>query len=471
MNSLFLDSFSEMDAIKMSPYSMNIALNVVDLLFNIYFFIKTVISYESNRFFGSFSFKTMCYLDTLLNGGFICWGAYIIVGVSFLAKVYLSTGRKFTRLDTSMFMLCSGLYSFSAIVLCVHLPTSSYGLDPAGTYCYMSFSSLAIPVGFFMSMVIPFLFLSYNLYHIQKAIKASQKLLESQGMIGQAKGHYIHMVKKLGYFLLVIAICQGPTLLYLIYEAISREYPQPYITALSGILAVSNSSILNPILFIILNIDIQDRLYIKYISKFLTIIESLRDECLGKRLRLVFPQKIDKIATATLSPSNNNDISINIDYSNWKVWVTDPVLKKSFHEYGKKEYVMENFSFYDDIVNYHALYDHYKAILQEEIEFSDNAIRLKDGRDFLLVWDEIGQYINRLYVIYIKVSRRDSYSEGADSLIWSVNWPMVMMSTMCLCQSYGKGLIHVDMVATMTYNSPFPCCCLIYTILSMLMTA
>jgi hypothetical protein len=395
-NILSMDLFLSLsDSTKVSFYALNVALNLIDLIFVVFFFIKSTVSYVTKSFYGGFEQESMCLLDTVMNGTFVIWSAFTIVGISHLARIYLCYGRKLTNNQIILWVIGSGLYGVTVSLGLVYNPFGGYGLVSSGTYCFIDRTKINIPVGFFFALIVPFTTLAYNLYHIHKAITASQRLLEAQNMVGQAKGHYTLMVKKLGYFLLSICICEMPTLVNYSIELFSGQNVEPDIAAIAGIFGFSNSSLINPILFIVLNIDIQEKLKEKYITK-ITLAYTAFTHFIMRKYKTVLPENAG-MSTKVSEPS----VSVwNFDYESWELWATDELLKKAFHEYGKKEYVMENFSFYDDIRKFHDMHDNKGKLRYEHGELVNAR-----GEDFIAFWNEVNTFVNRLYVIYIKVGK------------------------------------------------------------------
>jgi hypothetical protein len=379
INTVVLDLFLSIDNTRNAGvYSLNVALNLVDILLLFEIFIRSLVSYASNAFYGGYYHEEFCTLDDILNATIILWSICIIVAISYLAKVYLCTGYTLSQKEVVTVTAGCGLYSLMVAFIGIYLPGGrGHGLDSSGTFCFVTPSVVVLPVIFFFSLVIPFNYLMYNLYYIRQAISDSQKLLEELGVEGQAKVGYIQMVKKFGYFLIAISFCEFPILTNGIVSLFTGEYADPHASIVAGVVALSNAAFVNPILFIYLNADLREKMVEKYGWIYVKFQNMYR---VSRKLTSISPE----LTTAHSVKSIKVGMQNNTDYDDWKIWMQEDCLKKAIHSYGKSIYAMENLNFYDDVMKYHAI-----AESEEDPTF---------------YWEDLNRFANRMYILYIKVS-------------------------------------------------------------------
>lgn len=319
-----------------------------------------------------------------------------------------------------MIRYIAGSALYSLILTAVIIVVSGYQLDPSGTYCFIPYSSIpGFSILYVAGIIGPISFLVYNVILTYLNITEAQRLLEELGIHEQAKGRYIHMAKKLGMFFFTTMTCYFPGIIAAFYEWTTGQYfPVPG-SIVAGVSAYVLSSLLNPSLFFYLNVDLREKFWEKFGAPIYRLLglKSLKPKTfshtkLASRISscayhfLKPSASIHCESNATVSTGNKSMVSMgNRPEDEFIHWLSHDALAKIIKEHARKEYVMENFLFYEDAIAYRtkatAFVNTIKKIAAESIESSIQ--RVYASEDLQRDWRELETMANRIYCLYIEV--------------------------------------------------------------------
>lgn len=361
----------------MTFFPLNVALCTVDMGYLITRFMAIISILYYKGYYGGDSGAT-CSISAFSVGLCAMWSISIVVGISYVAKHNLYRERKMSDKEMYEWVAISGICSLVLSLACAYVPDGGYVVDSSGTFCFLklySYSSATIYFG--VGLSVTYGCLLRNLIMIYRAVQKSQQILKEHSIEGYAKAQYVKMVVKLSYFYIGINISFLPILINFIYEVSTQKYIDPSYSAFSAFFATINPSIVNPFLLFYLNFNVRDQYRKKY-----SIFYSESMSNIYKYRTVNIMDRTTRVGSI-LPTSSIHDM---------KNWINDPHLWSLFMEYGKKQHVLENFLFYDEVRRYRAL--------SNEIT---NLIQNQSWHNVQERWDELERHAGRIYSIYIKV--------------------------------------------------------------------
>lgn len=295
-----------------------------------------------------------------------------------------------------MWTVVTGLFSLALSFISINIPVEGYtwGLESSGTYCFLNLRQV-IPTTVYLQVgvFLPQFYLVYNVYTIRRDIKKSQTILKLHGIsYGQAKGHYVSMVLKLGYFVVGMCFAYCPTLISAIYAQSTNSYFPPALSALAGLLAITNSAFINPLLFFYLNVDLRENFmnkyegYVQFFTKFLFATSAK-----------VYPLS-SRVINVRAKPTSGKENFVN--YNDIEVWLQNPNLFESFKRYGQTNFCTENLAFYEDVIEYQSSGMETRDLVSRYFNLQNE----QNKKELLTKWKSLEAHANRIYLVYIKVS-------------------------------------------------------------------
>jgi hypothetical protein len=251
-------------------------------------------------------------------------------------------------------------------------------------------------------------------------------MLEELGIQEQAKGRYIHMAKKLGYFFVTTIGCYLTVLISAVYQWITRQYFPAGGSIAAAMSALLLSSIVNPTLFFYLNVDMREKFWEKFGAPIYRLLGITSTEPLRlslnsrsssvslRKLGLRRPSIVPCQSNANGLPSSK---SINVDscssalsgkglpLADFVYWLSHEKLAPVIKEHARKEYAMENFLFYEDAMTYRSKGAAFvKTVTKLALQSKENSIkRVYASTELQQDWKELEMIANRIYTLYIKV--------------------------------------------------------------------
>lgn len=381
LNSLLLYAILPLKCYDQSVYAFNIILTASNLVLSVEIFIRNVISVQHGHMV-TYPLGPPCMLITAVEIFHIFLNTSLVVALSFIAKLYLCNGVRLSipwlSLIIGIGIVCS---SILAIIVAVYTK-GGFGDDSSHTYCAYESSCTRCHLYLDAYVVILFSFLLYNAYHVRHAFQASQQLLDSIGIQGQAKRQYIFMAKTLGIFTLLLLNSESLFIGGKLYEATTGDNIPHYISVLSAVFMISGPTIVFPSLFIIRNEDAKERLMDLY-------------KCISRRLINTKESKVHVgIQPITVDAENLDKIDLN----SWESWLAYPPLRDAFYEDALRQIATENICFYEDV---HKYYQRFVDLEERCSQFTVNYDEISDD------WRRINKFANQIYVLYIKVTQSD----------------------------------------------------------------
>jgi hypothetical protein len=274
----------------------------------------------------------------------------------------------------------------------------------------------------------PIGFLFYNAILTYKSILKAQKLLQELGIQEQAKGRYVKMAKKLGFFFITTIMCYLAAVTATMYEWTTGQYFPAGGSIAAAISAIMLSSVINPSLFFYLNVDLREKFWEKFgapVYRLLGIktMEPMKISLHSMSKGLSSMRILHKRSTIapSLSHANSNFSSIRSDTmsdaaissfsiapnADFVYWLSNDKLAQVIKEHARKEYVMENFLFYEDAMTYRskgsAIVKAVTKLRSTEIENDKAAQAVYSDTNVQQDWRELESLANRIYTLYIKV--------------------------------------------------------------------
>ena len=358
--------------IPLYPYILS--LIIVDFIMCIYSTLKNALALSTSSVFHH---NAGCESEAIINFFLFVWSVCILSLIAYTTKLSLCYRIELTHKQVYLSVIACGFYSAITSILPVFVPGGGYVLFPSGTWClWLVKSPTSVVIAFVLGNMLPGHIMMDSFQKIYSNISKAQSLLNHQGkkMEVQAKAKYVSMIKKLVVFVFIINFCELPLIIVMIYEWITDKLPPPELDAFGGIAALLSPSIFNPILFFILNYQVQDN-FIKKYGNFFKLI-TFRNQ------------------TIDIEKGDRDDCIL---------WLHDEELFQIFYEYAKKQYVTENLLFYQDIQKYHKLGKEINKILtMNAIESTSvlNNLQIKEIND---LWTEFYENVCQIYSLYIEV--------------------------------------------------------------------
>jgi hypothetical protein len=439
-NSLSLYLLLSLDC-KLSFYELNIALNVIDLCFTLgrVYFASTYLVHGGLHYGRPF-----CAVEAGWDITLIVWSCFgkqyrltsdrlvvtiillsiVIMGISWVVRNDLCNNVKFTSSQIIRYIVGSFLYSLSLTVLIVGL--SGVQLESSGTYCFIPFAShIGMSLAIVAGVCGPICFLVYNAVLTYLSITTAQQLLKELGIQEQAKGRYIHMAKKLVYFFITTMMCYSTAITATLYEWSTGQYFPAGGSLAAGMSAILLSSIVNPSLFFYLNVDLREKFWEKFGAPIYSLLGIKTMEPMKLSLNKLSRRLSSKpairrgssvvpVAPGGESTHSNNTKSESASESSMKglgsnadfvYWLSHEKLAPVIKEHARKEYVMENFLFYEDAMTYRSKATAFvKTVTKLALQSKENSINsVYASAELQQDWKELETIANRIYTLYIKV--------------------------------------------------------------------
>ena len=360
------------------------ALVIVAMTYCFYELIKSLINYSHNKFVGG---ELFCSIDAAINVFLFEWMYIMIVLMSEVVQSDF-TIKPIQNKEYLSKMFILGLYSALIGILCVILPDSIHYLDETGIYCFIDFHSIVSIVVFIgFGIIIPTIYLIYNLHITQNKIKIAHQLLTAEGIHSQDKIKKFKFIKTTIKSLIIFGIIQTPNIIAALYYTITNHKPSLYLNV------IGTNLYLFYLLFFAINVYI--------------VVYELQDT-----FHLYYNDKIEHIIRIIKGKSNKIDITYKINdikYNNWKFWYENSILKTILMEMTEKFYVIENFQFYEEIIIYKNKGNNIiKLIKLLNINILNNneIIKLNEitkRNEIKRLWIEMNEHANYIYKLYIKI--------------------------------------------------------------------
>ena len=372
LNSFSLHLFFSIPNYHLIPlFSSIMALNFVNLLYTITILIMSSYDYSNHSHLQN---TTECRINAMQNVFYFIWSDLIILLISYGTRIHLCHGKQLTSSQVLKFVIYACLYAGLVTILSINVPGTGYQLDVTGTYCFVYIFPIESATIFgFLGVILPTMLLISNLYQVFIVIDEAQKKLSLQGIETQAKGRYVKMVKKLLIIILTILLCESGIVTSAIYTWSMKQYPPTMLSAVSGIMGLLGSNILNPLLFFYLNREMRQIFYNKY--GFLIDFMMCRKK----------PIKIHQ----QFSRNNSSDIHF------YKHWFNVLMLKETLILYSKSNYTIENILFYD---YYHKLQTEIDFLKHLLLQLNENEIIT---HQIIQLYNKIIEHIIKIYDLFI----------------------------------------------------------------------
>lgn len=365
----------------MSFYSLNVALSAVDMIFLISRFTAICFVLSYRRFDGGDN-GAVCSTSTFFVAFCAFWSICIVVGISYVARHNLYKEKRITERDMCKWVAVTGLGSLILTITCMYVPGGGPGLDSSGSFCFLKlYSYTSTTIYFGLGFGVIYGLLLRNLLQIYIAVSNAQKILKEHSVEGYAKVKYIKMVLKLSYFFIGMNVCYLPILIAVIYELSMQQYILPTYSAFCAIFSCLNSSMLNPTLLLYLNYNVWNQ----FVRKYWIVGEILQH---FRIIRMRFVTNRNRVGSLIVY---NQTTEV---FKNMENWVNDADLWKIFTDFGKKQYVGENLSFFDEARAYRSLGEE----ILHEVESEE------DLDEIIRKWIDLETQATRIYTLYIKVS-------------------------------------------------------------------
>jgi hypothetical protein len=278
-----------------------------------------------------------------------------------------------------------------------------------------------------LGILIPIGFLAYNAILTYLSIMKAQKLLQELGIQEQAKGRYIKMAKKLGYFFFTTMGCYAPALIATVYEWVTGQYFPAGGSIATGMSAILLSSIINPTLFFYLNVDLREKFWERFGAPIYSLLGIKTMEPMKLSLNKLSRRLSSKPAirrgssvaplasggesthsntkSESASESSMKGLGSNADFVHW---LSHEKLAPVIKEHARKEYVMENFLFYEDAMTYRskgsAIVKEVTKLLASDVDGVKSMQAVCGNESLHSDWKDLEVLANRVYTLYIKVN-------------------------------------------------------------------
>lgn len=334
----------------------------------------------------------------------------------------LCSSRKLTQFDVINAIAAAFLYSVTVITIVIIV--GGVQLESSGTLCSFPFASYAA-AGIFgvVGVIGPLHFLLYNAYVTYRTITKAQKQLEALGIQEQAKSKYRQSAKKLGYFFITTITCYNVGTFTVAYEWSTGQYVPPAGSFAVEMSVLFLSCFINPSLFFHLNVDLREKFWevvgVRLYRMFdLTLMEPVKLS-FSKVSRRISLRHL-RISSSSIFPVGKSEITDSyIDRDNFKFWLSDESLSKIIKDHARKEYVMENFLFYEDASLYRNKGTNILKIIRTLRETDTDVEKfceaLADMTQLNADWKDLETMANKLYTLYIQVTPSSRISGGLKS--------------------------------------------------------
>lgn len=375
---------------------LNIGTNILDVIYLIILLIINVNSYQHASHYSLTFSEAGCDADVICAITFTIWSITLVVGLSFIAKRDLWDGVKYSVAEIIGLELATGLYALGAALAVTFMTDNGTTLDDSLSYCILSrHNSLPYIISIAL-LTVPVLFMVYNIYLIFLSIQYAQDLLDTSGIVIIAKQQQYESMKKLSYIILTKILFCIPVVASDFIRIVKGE-TNPSLSAISGIIITLVPAIVDPIVYLLINEDLQ--------KKAKDIWDNFR---LWSSVRVSY-----------IADESNWNSPCNKKLKDWKYWMGNETRREILLDYAKQEYVFENFLFYDDVVKYRELGTELK-VLVDTIPPNRQTILQK--------WSEFSKYANKIYTLFIQVSPHIVVDCKYDCIACIMLWPVILLT-------------------------------------------
>lgn len=284
----------------------------------------------------------------------------VLLGISWVVRYDLCNNVKITSTQINRYIAITALFSLILAVILIYV--GGVQLDTSGSYCFIPFSSISSGCTLIIAgVLVQYTGLAYNAMVTYTTIMKAQRVLEDLGIHEQAKGRYIQMAKKLGIFFIATMTFYSIPIVSALYEWTTGQYFPATGSIAAGMSVTLLSSIVNPSLFFYLNVDLREKFWEKFgaptyrllgikdvePTKFFAGPSSMFSHIIPLKRRKFQVHCDSKKVSSESAMSGKQEI-----LSDYAYWLSHEKLAKAIKEFARKEYVTENFLFYEDAVGY-----------------------------------------------------------------------------------------------------------------------
>lgn len=257
LNGVCLLSFLRIDHKHQNLYhNLNVAVTMIDFVFLITVATENAYHYVDGEYLG-LVYPAFCMYDAIVAYIFALWSICLIACIAHVIKLQLCQRYVLTRRDSFLLILGSGLDALSASVCIIVFIGGGASVTRSGNFCMANNSAFSV-IAVNIAGYTPLGWLAYSFYHIYFVIRDSQRMLTQAGMKGQAKLQHIKGIKRLGYFLVSIGVCETPLMAAAGYQCFGPTNVPGWLFWTAGIFSLFYSSLMNPIIFILLNVQLRE---------------------------------------------------------------------------------------------------------------------------------------------------------------------------------------------------------------------
>lgn len=376
LNLLCLSAFLKVEKKFWSMYHvLTVAVSAIDLFYTLIICLDNSFSAAIGEFYGIEN-QEYCTIWSIFGYISTIWSVCLIGCIAHVIKRHLCT-KYVTSVKESIYLaLGSGIYAVTCSV-CIIIPIAKgSSVVRSANYCLARRSLLGVIASIFLGYI-PLTWLAYSFYKIYITISESQKMLSLAGLQGKAKYKYFQRVKRLGYFLASIGLCESPLLVVLAYQRFSSRRAPAWISYTVGIISLLYAAILNPTIFLVSNPRLREGV--------LDELEQIKSCFLCRRIKASKQE-------ARVSP----DQGISTQYHNLDLWLKRHTKYHDlFRSYCKSIYAEENILFLDDIQSYY-----------DECNIFSNLFYHGNTCESIVLdkWSQVNLSASRIYYLYIQVS-------------------------------------------------------------------
>ena len=380
-------------------------LNFIDLIEAVGCLLYCSINMHYMEIFGH---EKSCESQALFVMIIVLWEAWILALIAYVLERNVCGGVEINDKQIFKYFIGVGIISVALSLCGLYLPYGGYHLYSSGTYCLVNMSTIIGGLSWSLGVMIPLVIMIQRYYRIWVRTANAQSMLKMRGIDAKAKARYYHSAKKMAVYIITFFLCVSVTVGCIIYEGVTHLYVPPIVDIISGSL-LHLDTILNPLLFFMMNDDAKEAFYLCILHPILICFRIIKQE-------KILPTKIKRKSDPQQQQNSlfikgnsrrsmlcrNPSQEVMKYLSNWKTWIQDENLCEIFRCWCEANFVGENYLFYKEAIAHQnickeigmKLLQCMKQRLETNEEFPD---------ELMLEWRRIFDITKNMYDLYIRV--------------------------------------------------------------------